>query len=180
MCRQISARIIIVSGRRDERERYYARPTAWATQRANTARRRWKAGSSNGRTTWKVISGDGSSCQTAFCHITGSFLRVIGSTASRDAPSTCVTRPYVRLACRRNARAIKARSIIHVRRIDIACYQGCGPRGIRCRFSQPRTRGEKKKILGIRRANAIWGCSLFVRLGYVRVDTILSIVPDQK
>lgn len=40
MCRQISARIVIVSGRREERERYHARPTAWATQRASTARRR--------------------------------------------------------------------------------------------------------------------------------------------
>lgn len=78
MCRQISVRIAFVSGRCEVRERDYARPTAaWATRRASTAGRRWKAGFSNGRTTWKVTNGDGSSCQTASCRTTGSFLRVV-------------------------------------------------------------------------------------------------------
>lgn len=80
MCRQISAAgIVIVSGKHVKRERYcYAKLTAtWATRKASTAVRKWKAGFSNGRITSKVINADGSCCQMASCRITGSFLRVI-------------------------------------------------------------------------------------------------------
>lgn len=109
MCgRRISARTAIISGRREERERRYAKPTAWATRRVSTARRRWKAGFSNGRTTWKVINGDGSSCQTASCRTTGSFLRVLRTVCRRpERYSLLMTRLYLcRVLPRRSARTI--------------------------------------------------------------------------